>query len=133
MVWVADDDDLVAVGLELLGLHVNLRYHRAGGVDDLEVLRFGLLEDVDGKAVRADEERAGINVIDDGGVLEAAGGQRLDHLRIVDDVSERRNVAARGDRLLGFLYRDGNPEAEALDGCLTNFHRYSPPTALLNS
>ena len=104
VVRVADDDDLVAVGFELFGWNVNLRYHRAGGVDDSRcVLILGLLGTSTGRP-RARTKSAPVSTSSTTAAsFRPRGGQRLDQLRVVDDVPERRNVAARSYRLLGLF------------------------------
>lgn len=127
MVRIADHHDLISIGFELFRLHVNLRHHRTGRVDDLEILLFRLIEDLNGQPVRAHEQRAGIDLVDRLRVLQATRCQRFNHLRVMHHVTEGGYIATRGDRLLGLLHRDRHPEAEALDRRLTNFHSYSPP------
>src|SRR3954451_16037436 len=52
---VADEDDRVALGGELLGLHVHLGHERAGGVEREEVARRGLGVDGGGDAVGGED------------------------------------------------------------------------------
>src|SRR6266705_1906019 len=57
--FVTDKYDVIALASELAGLLVDLGHQRAGGVDDLEITRPGLLVDLRGDAVgREDHGRA---------------------------------------------------------------------------
>ena len=88
----------------------------------VELLLGRLLEDVDRQAVRANEQRARIDFVDRVCVAQALGFELCHHLRVVDDVPERRDVVARCDRFFGLLHRDGDAEAEPLDAGLLDLH-----------
>ena len=84
---VADQDDLVAVGRELLGLDVDLGDQRAGGVDRLELALGGLGVDRRRHAVRAEDDGLALGHL--GGAVDedrSARAQRLDDVLVVDDL-----------------------------------------------
>jgi hypothetical protein len=65
--------------------------------------------------VSSHEECAGVDLFNGLCVLQTARSERLDHLRIVYDMTEGRHISTRSDRLLGLLHGYRHPKAEALN------------------
>ena len=112
---VPDQQDVVVLGREALGLAVHLGDQRAGGVDDVQPALGGLLPDLRRHAVRGkDNDRALGDLL---GLLHedrAAPLQLAHHVRVVHDLLADvygRSVALQG--LLDGLHRTVNPRAVA--------------------
>ena len=87
MALVADQDDRVALGGELLGLHVHLRDERAGGVDRLQPARSAFACTARRDAVGGEDDRLALGHL---GLLlhedRAALAELLDHVLVVHDL-----------------------------------------------
>ncbi len=72
VIGLADDDDQVAAAHELLGGLVGLADVRAGGVDHVEPSRARVVDDGRVDAVRPDDERAAVDLVEVLGDHDAA-------------------------------------------------------------
>jgi hypothetical protein len=99
---------------QLLSQALDLGHQRAGGVDQLERGGRRLLRQVRSHPVGGDRhplETAARSLVDRRRAFDALGAQPLDHLRVVDDVADRGDRAARLGRLLNDVERPADAPA----------------------
>ena len=113
MIAVADEDDRVAPLGQRDGLEVDLGDERAGRVDDLELARSGLGDDVGSDAMRGEDQPGAVGdlgeFLDEDGALPA---KRVDDVAVVDDLVANIDLpAAQLKRALDDL--DGAHDAGA--------------------
>src|SRR6187401_2629770 len=114
MVFVADDAHGVAGFGQLAGGLLRLEDPGAGGIDDLESLgALHPLELVAWDAMRADDERASLDLVREVGGADAAVGEVGLDARVMDQLAEGGDLLALGPRVLRLVDREAHAVAEA--------------------